>query len=78
MKNQTLHEFLKDNGGVYEIAKALKISARAVYKWSDKNSLPRTEYTGESNHAEKLSEISGVPSHEIKEMFKPIPQLDPA
>lgn len=79
MKTQTLHDFLKANGGVYEVAKILNITARAIYKWSDKNSLPRTEYTGESNYAEKLSEISGVPTDEIKEKFKPQShQLDPA
>lgn len=78
MKTQTLHEFLKANGGVYEVAKVLKLSARAVYKWLDKNALPRTEYTGESHYAEKLSEISGVPTDEIKEMFKPQQQLETA
>ena len=71
MKTQTLHEFLKANGGVSKVAKSLNLTARGVYKWSNKNALPRTEYTGESNYAEKLSEISGVPTDEIKEMFKP-------
>ena len=75
MKTQTLHEFLKANGGVSKVAKSLNLTARGVDKWSNKNALPRTEYTGESNYAEKLS---GVPTDEIKEMFKPQTQLETA
>ena len=45
MKKQTLHEFLKANGGVSKVAKSLNLTARGVYKWSNKNALPRTEYT---------------------------------
>lgn len=76
MKTQSLHDFLVANGGVYQIAESLKVSARAIYKWTDKNALPRTEYTGETHHSKTLSEISGVPVEEIKEMFKP--QTQPA
>lgn len=71
MENQNLHDFLVQNGGVKKIADALDITARAVYKWSQNNALPRTEYTDETSYSQTLSEISGVPANEIKAMFRP-------
>ena len=37
--------------GVIHIAKAAKISPRAVYKWLARDCLPRTEFTGETNYS---------------------------
>ena len=45
--------------GVIHIAKAAKISPRAVYKWLARDCLPRTEFTGETNYSEIISDLSG-------------------
>lgn len=42
-------------GGVANAAAACGVSQRAVYKWLTAESLPRTEYTGETNYAERLA-----------------------
>ncbi|MCY1560652.1 hypothetical protein D9M68_978140 [compost metagenome] len=48
-----------DKIGVPAAAAACGVSPRAVYKWLTAGSLPRTDYTGETKHAEKLAEASG-------------------
>lgn len=45
-------------GGPQEAANICGVSVRAVYKWLAAGSLPRTEYTGETCHAEKLANAS--------------------
>jgi hypothetical protein len=45
-------------GGVPKAADVCGVSVRAVYKWLDRNRLPRTEYTGETNYAKKLEAAS--------------------
>ena len=42
-------------GGAAEAAKICNVSPRAVYKWLASGSLPRTDYTGETNYAELLA-----------------------
>ncbi|EMK6669904.1 hypothetical protein V9J75_003418 [Vibrio fluvialis] len=44
--------------GSQRIAKRCQVSVRAVYKWSERGVLPRTEYTGETNYAEQIEELS--------------------
>jgi hypothetical protein len=46
-------------GKVPAAAKACGVSVRAVYKWIDRGMLPRTEYTGETNYAERLADAAG-------------------
>ena len=42
-------------GGPVLASKTCGISRQAVDKWLSKGSLPRTEYTGETNYAERLA-----------------------
>lgn len=44
--------------GVQKVSDRCKVSVRAVYKWCEKGVLPRTEYTGETNYAEQIEELS--------------------
>lgn len=45
-------------GGGVNAAKICGVSSMAVTKWKRKGCLPRTEYTGETCHAEKLAKAS--------------------
>ncbi|MDY4280586.1 MAG: hypothetical protein SOX56_05870 [[Pasteurella] mairii] len=65
---------LLDLVGVPKVASLCGISQRAVYKWRKSNSLPRTEYTDETNYSVVLSEaLNGEYSADfIKEIGKPI------
>lgn len=72
MKLSNLDEFIKENcGSVANFATHFNITPRAVYKWTEKNSLPRTEFTGETSYSEYLAKLSGIPANQIKENFKP-------
>ena len=42
-------------GGASAAAKLCGVSARAISKWVAAGKLPRTEYTGETRHAENLA-----------------------
>ncbi|MCY1503021.1 hypothetical protein D9M68_371340 [compost metagenome] len=46
-------------GGPVAAAKACGVSRQAIDKWLAKGSLPRTDYTGETDHAKSLAEASG-------------------
>jgi len=45
-------------GGVAECARICGITPRGVYKWLHRDSLPRTEYTGETRHAQRMAAAS--------------------
>ena len=63
-----------DSLGVAKVAGLCGLSVRAVYKWRTSNSLPRTEYTGETRYSEILSQALGgsVSAEEIRHFSKPI------
>jgi hypothetical protein len=42
-------------GGISNAARLCKVSSRAVNKWISAGRLPRTEYTGETHHADNLA-----------------------
>ncbi|MEF1310694.1 hypothetical protein QTO01_11355 [Vibrio mytili] len=44
--------------GVPKVALACSVSNRAVYKWRERGVLPRTDFTGETNYASVISELS--------------------
>ena len=79
MQETPLKIFLDEKcGGVKAVADKTNLTSRAVYKWATKGSLPRTEFSGETNYSKDLSEMSEVPEEEIKDMFKPQPQPEEA
>ncbi|MBX9753762.1 MAG: helix-turn-helix domain-containing protein [Pseudomonadaceae bacterium] len=45
-------------GGPIGAAKACGIRRQAIDKWLIKGVLPRTDYTGETNYAERLADAS--------------------
>lgn len=51
--NRTLRDLLT-TVGVSNTARISGISVRAIYKWIERGRLPRTEYTGETNYAERI------------------------
>lgn len=61
----TLSEAIK-NIGVLATSLACGCTQRAVYKWIEKGSLPRTDFTGETNYAERIANASnGKYSHAV-------------
>jgi len=63
-----------DSLGAAKVADLCGISARAVYKWRTSNSLPRTEYTGETRYSEILSQAleNVISAEEIRNFSNPI------
>ena len=75
MQPTLLKLFIDDEcGGVPAVAEKTGLSVRAIYKWAKKGSLPRTEFTSETNYSQNLSELSKISVDEIKDRFKPQPQ----
>jgi hypothetical protein len=54
-----LEQAIELAGGISKAATAVNKSAQALRKWIDKGTLPRTEFTGETDYAEKLAAASG-------------------
>ncbi|GIB64809.1 Cro/Cl family transcriptional regulator [Vibrio cholerae] len=44
--------------GAQKISEVCQVSVRAVYKWCERGVLPRTDYTGETQYAEKIADLS--------------------
>lgn len=58
MQPKNLGEIIKQIR-VPVVAKACDRTPRAIYKWISTGSLPRTEYTGETEYAAKIAAASG-------------------
>lgn len=54
----TLKQCIDDAGGVAPVAKACGKTPRAIYKWLTAESLPRTEYTHETDYAARIAELA--------------------
>ena len=55
-----LKKSIDDAGGVPVVALACGKSPRAIYKWLTADSLPRTEYTGETRYAERIAALAAA------------------
>ncbi|MFA5170406.1 MAG: hypothetical protein WC426_02490 [Sulfuriferula sp.] len=44
--------------GVNGFARELGVSGPSLLKWKKQNSLPRTEWTGETNYAAKIEQLT--------------------
>ncbi|WP_244370765.1 Cro/Cl family transcriptional regulator [Rahnella sp. ChDrAdgB13] len=53
----TFSEILRDVG-LRVVAESTKRSLRQIYKWERNNTLPRSDYTGETNLALAISQVS--------------------
>ncbi|MGX1958415.1 Cro/Cl family transcriptional regulator [Serratia proteamaculans] len=58
MNTTTLAEVLRAVR-VSVVAEACGLTPKAIYKWMERGSLPRTEFTGETNYAERIARSSG-------------------
>ncbi len=54
-----LRQAIDKLGGVTECARICGISTRGIYKWLHRGFLPRTEFTGETQHARRMAAASG-------------------
>lgn len=54
----TLKQCIDDAGGVVPVAEACGKTPRAIYKWLAADSLPRTEYTQETNYAARIADLA--------------------
>lgn len=70
----SLRELFDQAGGMEASAEACGVSVRALYKWANRNALPRTDYTGETDYASRLARLCGpgVTADDIKKRFSPI------
>ncbi|WP_162475296.1 Cro/Cl family transcriptional regulator [Candidatus Erwinia dacicola] len=58
MNEITLVDVLK-SVRVSVVANVCGLTPKAVYKWMEKGSLPRTDFTGETDYATRISKASG-------------------
>lgn len=70
---ETVKHVILAAGGVAKVAQAVNLTERAVYKWIQKNALPRSEYTGESDYASVIATLNTkLSKEEILELCRPI------
>ena len=67
MMSKNIIEQLISTHGTTAIARVCGVSVPAVYKWIRVGRLPRTEWTGETNYAQKISEFD--PGFSVEELL---------
>lgn len=58
MNNYPVHDVIAYFGGRKQVASITGVTYMAVKKWEECGFFPRTEYTSETNHTEKLVKAS--------------------
>ena len=58
MYDNPIEQVIKHFGGKTEVADIVGLSYMAINKWEKKGRFPRTDYTGETGYAQKLSDAS--------------------
>lgn len=61
--------------GTYKIAEACGVRGPSVYKWLEKGRLPRTEWSGETNYAEKIEIATDGQVKKIELLTLPIKKI---
>lgn len=56
---------IESAGGPIAVAGSCLVSRQSVDKWIAKGSLPRTEYTGETNYAERIAALAKANGNEL-------------
>lgn len=56
--NENLISKAIDLVGLCKLAKACGVKHQSVYRWLKKGSLPRTDWTGETNYAARIEEAT--------------------
>ena len=75
MNTHTTIKQVVKNTGLKKAAEACGVSQTAVQKWMKNGRLPRTEWTGESRHAEVLAGIGshGLSADQIRQIGYRVP-----
>lgn len=54
----SLKKCIDNAGGVPAVSATCEVSPRALYKWLSADSLPRTEYTGETDYSKRIAALA--------------------
>ncbi|WHP46397.1 hypothetical protein QMO40_07110 [Mannheimia bovis] len=54
-----LKQIIESIGSVLKVSELLGVSHSAIHRWLIANALPRTEWTGETDYAQRLSDALG-------------------
>lgn len=70
-------ELIKRIGSMEEVGKLVNVSRQTICQWRSQAALPRTDWTGETNHYQILCKASGLPEAYLKPAVRTsIPRID--
>jgi len=62
---KTLTRLTKDHGELAKVAKICGVTHGALDRWKRLGRFPRTDFTGETNYAERIAKLSGHSREEL-------------